>query len=607
MDTICRFNHGGTIVNYKDDVTLVSGWWHNFVCPDCQTMLLFVWDDGQYKTGRFTCPHCGGTVSEEKYRDAWVYMNRRMASEHLDQFIVKVRNGDEGEKAALLSLIDYYADHYDEFPVHGDHVGKGRIQGQSLDEAVFGIRLIRAVYLCKDNIPAGTLKRWEEKLFRPMAELLRTQGMRIHNISIWIWCYVALFGIVYGDSLLAEEAVSGEYGLRQQMNHGLTEDRFWREGSLHYHYYALEGLSFFFEIAYSEERELDLCNQILSMMKAPLVFLQKGLRLPALNDGWYPTLLSDYAEQFFRIAAVSGNEELAGVCGEIIKERPEINQKDFWNYYRDRIVPPADRKKNSGSVLKRMQAWMKTVCFSDKANSGCTLHMDKHIGKMETPFFCILKSGSLERSHMHRDYLSVIIPGFSDDLGTSGYGTKMNEVWYRDSLAHCSISVDGKQPRRLMKSYADADENTLFAAIEAGQWDDITSMQRRLQNRKTGILDETSIRAEKQHRYEWVFHCVGRAEYNCEGTEVSSLGVKGGYVFFREILKMNTRGDFTARFKTENNSVLEITIPVSDDVELFTAKTPGMPADELRNTILVRKTGKDARFQAFYAISKEKL
>jgi len=68
---------------FIDHVSWVSGWMHDFVCPDCSSQLRYVSEDAEYEKNNFFCPNCGRYVSGQVYKNAWVYFWRREFAEKM--------------------------------------------------------------------------------------------------------------------------------------------------------------------------------------------------------------------------------------------------------------------------------------------------------------------------------------------------------------------------------------------------------------------------------------------------------------------------------------------------------------------------------------------
>ena len=59
---------------------------------------------------------------------------------------------------------------------------------------------------------------------------------------------------------------------------------------------------------------------------------------------------------------------------------------------------------------------------------------------------------------------------------------------------------------------------------------------------------------------------------------------------------------FTARFTCEGRT-LRLATRVDQELEVYTARAPGNPADQLRTVVLLRRRGDTARFEVRFAES----
>ncbi len=547
---------------FSDDAARISGWLHHYVCPGCSSQLRFDRNIRQYQEDRFVCPVCGRTVSGNIYREAWVYQYRQWFAEHL----IEAAYCRENEEAIryLIRYVDFYADHYAQMPEHGTKAGKGRIMAQSLDEAVFGIHVLRAVFYCMDRIPEEKLRKWADMLFLPMAEFLFPQGARIHNISVWLWSYIGMAGLVFGKQDLLNQAVNGPFGLLRQLSEGLTGDMLWREGSLHYHYYALEALTYYCEIAAFKSPGGPLPLLMREMYKAPARLSFDGYRLPSLNDGWYPITIASYAPQILRAACLTGDDEIGKQAERILADCPEA-------------------ASDSGVMIL-------------KDNMPLKRHfLDDHAGMIHAPFGVLLKSGSLVPVHEHKDGLSILIGGVSEDLGTPGYGSPIIKSWYRNSISHNTVSIDGTQNWSGKKNGIRSVPGGLSARVIGGAGDDLVNAERRVTGSGNRVLDHTAVETKKTHVFDWTLHVDGTLRSPEETVPADAL-----YPEFEDTRKLKCNGSVRLEFLLTDGSPFTVSFDCPPDMEVYTASTPGNPASRKRCTLLLRVRGSRARFSAAY-------
>jgi hypothetical protein len=203
---------------------------------------------------------------------------------------------------------------------------------------------------------------------------------------------------------------------------------------------------------------------------------------------------------------------------------------------------------------------------------------------------------------MHHDALSIIMAPFSDDLGTPGYGHELTKRFYRFIAGHNAIGVDQTQPAGVPQTTMEKIDGGARASVLAGTWADLTVAERTLTVDGESVVDVTELKAPTSHTYDWFFHSIGEASYSAEvGERVESLGEDTmGYAFIEDIRRMNTSGEFSATFTLESGETLTLTVPSTVGIEVYTAKTPDNPANFKRNTVILRRTAKEATFRVVF-------
>ncbi|MBQ4043611.1 MAG: heparinase II/III family protein [Clostridia bacterium] len=552
--------------HFDDRVERLSGWAHNFVCPDCASRIPFDIDlkyDPPHNV--FTCDHCGKTVSSTDHDEAWVYSYRQVYANYMEALAAAALDGNPDAIPFMQRYLDFYADHYAEFPVHGRWAGKGKIMGQGLCEAVWAIAVLRGFYPVRQMFSAEKWAKWHRILFRPLAELLIPQAQKIHNIPCWLWCAVGMIGIAFDDEELLHEAVDGEFGVRNQVEKGFTKNGLWYEGSLHYHYYTAEGLTYFLSLYAKVHPDDPLIERLTGIYCAPLALSHDGYRLQSTNDGWYPRTLEDYATQIHRAAALTGSDRL-------VRQVETIRQ-----YAPDSLKLPY-------------------ALLIEKPTPACELWTETNLAIFDEPLKFILKSGVIAPSHRHRDCLSVILPPYSDDLGTPGYGHPLTPGWYRLAASHNCVTVDQNQPAEMIPTHIEAVENGARAVVDGG-WKEVTSAARTVTREEENLLDVTEITCSGTHTVDWLLHLSGEVTHNGSETPADALGEQFGYQHFTRIRRIGCEGEFTLRTGA-------LTVKISSEGEIYLADSPDNPANGTRTSVIVRTVGETASVRAVYSIEE---
>lgn len=556
------------ISHFADNPAWVSGWGHDFCCPKCATTMTFDPDMPFNPPNVFTCPHCGATAQGEAYDAAWVYKYRFHYGQMTQSFAICAILGDKDALDFLIRYVDFYAEHYVGFEVHGKHAGKGKVMEQGLDEAVWTAAVLRALFACGDLIPEAKKAEWMKKMYIPMTELLIPQATFVHNIPTWMLCAVGMIGMYFGDEKLLDHALNSEAGLRRQIAEGFTADGIWYEGSMTYHYYTVQALTLFFTMYAAFAPEDPLMNTFTKMYSSPLVLSYDGYHVPAINDGWYPNAVPT-------LVALA-----ARVCDD-----PSLTE-----------AVEQIRRRNPRSLLNT------TSLLYELVEEDITLLSATNLAVVKKPFHVVFKSGVIARSHRHIDYLSLRISPFSDDLGTPGYAHPLTAGWYRVAPSHNLICVDGEQPeeREITASHIESVPDGVRGVVD-GKWLDLTKAQRTLTVDGDTLIDESEFCAESEHTYDWIFHSLGSVQFSCGGEDAPALSDKRGFDCFTDICRMDADSSFTARFTMDGVGTLTLTVPETAGLEIYTAHTPSNPADILRTAVILRRKDKDASFRVLFS------
>ena len=227
---------------------------------------------------------------------------------------------------------------------------------------------------------------------------------------------------------------------------------------------------------------------------------------------------------------------------------------------------------------------------------------DTRLAVVKKPFHMIFKAGSITRIHTHQDCLSVILPPFSDDIGTPGYGHELVQLYYKRIVPHNSVAVDYQHPAGVPVTTMERIENGVRATVTS-DWFNVTRAERSLTVEGDSVRDLTLLEAPSNHIYDWFFHSIGRAEYSAtEYEEVDSLGTEKGYQYITNIKRMKTDGSFKATFTLDSGKTLTLEIPSTEGLDVYIAKTPDNPADKDRHTVILRRYATYARFEVIYTV-----
>lgn len=571
--------------NFADSPDYLSGWFHDFYCPHCAAQLDFdplVAHHAFCGKNRYHCSACGNqTEGNDTLDEAWVYSYRIALAKSLPAAALYALLGDRDALELMIKFVDFYADHYHLFPVHGKHAGRGKIMAQSLDEAVFLLAVLRGLFPVRQMISPKKQADWHEKLFLPLCEFLlsQTDFHQIHNIALWMRCAVGGAALFTEDETLLSRALEPPYGIRAQVEEGYTKDGIWNECSFHYHYYATEGFTEFL-LYYREKAPNDpLFERLLQAYVSPAAFSHDGYTISSLSDGWYPLSLKRYALQIVTAAEILRHPALMCQLSALKEKDPES-------------LICTDILLHSGDALQDMSTPVLP------SSLPCEMFEDSRLAVLRRPFTAIFRVGNRRFSHMHDDYLSLVLPGISDDLGTPGYAHPMTNAYYRRSHSHNTLCADGKsQPHEYRDTVISAVPGGVQGDAEA-LWEGIDA-SRTLTFEQDALCDRLTAVSADAHTYDWFFHVQGKRITNGKDMVSPMADTVLPYTHLTEIQALGQGKGRCLSFETPYG-ILDVEI--CSEAQLFLAKSPSNPAYILRETVLLRIEAPTAEFLVRYRL-----
>lgn len=589
--------------NFKDSPEKLSGWGHDYFCHIDGGALVFDYK----KPYEHICPVCGKIYDGIKYNQCWTYIYRYnlMSSLTKAAYLFK-ETKDEKFLKYIIKILDFYGDNYDRFKVQAkgkivedlviDVGGAGKIMPQGLNEAIMLIRITNALELVKDDLDREWLEKINKNLFEPIIKLLNPQRVRIHNIALWIGTAIASVALLVGEIEKVDEVYYGEFGIKNQINKGFTDDNLWYEGSIHYNYFALEGVINFLLFAkiYNYPIEKKIKEKVLEILKAPYEYAFDNLILPNPNDGWPNLGLKTYSFIYYIAYRIYG-DDIVDLIATIEKNSyPRTDVALSKPYYYKNFIP------------------LEKLLFAkdlDIENRGMEFGKSKEFKRSS---FVILKnkkinifgkSGDRTKSHYHPDKMNieVTIDGkfLTRDLSNPGYGSMICNEWNRESLSHNTVVLDGKS----------------HDTIEAGEILDFTdskfkissdmiysnkncSFERSIELKENGFIDIFKVNEETESIKDWTFHVESDVILKSFSADVIQGEIKfeeNGYQHLKDIKKLQASDEITFNWNFYGNNLKSILN--TSEKEVFLCKSYDNPADKFRTTIIVRSNKKEDTFK----------
>ena len=431
-----------------------------------------------------TCPVCGKVYKDERTERAWI------TSQHsrIDNACITLAQAwhmtGEGEFAAEVWRI--FCRYAELTPGWGRHdrwgrrgmmaVIGGKRYAQSLDDAVGVIAQSRAYDLIYNwsGITAEAREKVERDLFCETADSIHRMYMLYdgkNNHMTWFNAAVAMVGAVIGNEGYLDRSLDGSKGFRWQMVNSVTAEGLWYEGTMAYHFYALQAVMATLEAARGVKADVKSeSEQARRMYLAPLTQAYPNGIMPAINDSDQSSIFG-HRTAYRRAAEFFDDSELRAFADG---------------------APLAQRGSEvlSDAGLAYLRQWG------------------------ESPVMAILDFGQHGGSHGHPDKMNLLLFAqgreIFPDIGRLSYSCAEYKTWAKQTVAHNTVVI-GRRSQQADDGKAIAFGKTGGGEYVVGESSgayDKTVLRRALILLSDGTLVDMFkvVRSGKGELVEWVLH-----------------------------------------------------------------------------------------------------
>lgn len=590
--------------NFKDDPKNLSEWGHNYFCTEDGERLIFNLD----KPKHHECKLCHTVYSTKTLDNVWTYFYRNEAILTLTKLAVLYRMEKKQEYLdEYKKILGFYSDNYTKFDIHVkdqivddltlDVGGAGRLMPQGLNEAIVIIRVIMSLELLKGHIDDEFVNSVIKNMLVPATEILRPQVIRIHNIPCWLNSALGAIALFTGDSELEDFVMNSEFGINNQLLEGVTADKFWYEGSIHYNFFLLEGVTYFLSFCKLYGKTLKNMNIIEDMLVQAYNYAFDNDVLPNPNDGWPNLNLKSYEYIYCLASKVFGEDsKVCDIYKHIVADsspRGDFPLSKPYYFNNDisfeRLVCQPDVDVNNRKEIERTSVSFPNSYFAMLKNENVNL---------------FLKYGHRGSSHAHPDKMNIELvfggKSLSRDLSNTGYASKLCNEWHRQSVSHNTVVVDGEnhvsvEGGTCLEFKEDICHVKVKDVYEGADY------ERRVQISDKGFTDEFKVSSSQEHVYDFLFH--SEAELLTEISEnKADLGFStNGYEHIKEINKLTSESDTIVLKWKLADMIIESEMDVNGK-EIFIAKTYDNPVSSYRTAIILREKSSKATFNMTWEI-----
>lgn len=585
----------------------LATWSLFYYCPKHSVVLDFNIKDGKHHI----CPIDGEIFEGEPYDGAWwcilldkyakccYYFSILHMITGEDMYFVKA-------KEILLEAAKYYPD----YEAHGSipYNGPGKALAQTISDASWIHLLAKGYDLISEHLSQDEINTIKSRLFEPCAEfLIKHRSNQIHNHEVIINSAIAVLGIILERKDLIDFAVHEKYGLIYQAEHGFLKDNFWFEGSVHYHYYALE---YFMDYEkFVRHTPYTLLNRInyREMIKFPHKILQPDYHVPAINDAIYRKGLPKEQAIYEFAYSVYKDNEFAFYLNKIYTEENRNNIHAF--LYGVDILPNIEEID-----LKN---------YHNDNGSGLTVLRGKN------DKFLLVKHSPYGGEHDHYDRLGISLYGFGSriapDLGTTGYGAKLHYDYFKNTGSHNTIVINEEnQPPAVPKviKYVENTDETILLDTEVAwdgsykgldsynmvQWDEESyknvKMRRIINWNDDYFIEAFIVGGVENKTIDWVLHVCGNLEsYNNACPVRGEFSAKKPFKYLTNLKELKTTGGVKSTWKLKNCS-LNLYSFCNEQNTIYYGDGPDNPSTGEISYFINRITGNKAFFANIFEVCK---
>lgn len=559
-------------------------WGHWYVCKKDGVTLL------ADSPVRHRCPKCGEVYSGYPYDDVYLSRIHSANATAMRNMGLAFRLTGKPEFAAkvrelLLAYSKLYRKYEHRDNLGNDSVNAGRVMSTTLDESTWTIPVAWGYSLVRDTLSAADRTQIERELLRPLTDtIIGTSYARLPNIQCWKDSAIACVGFAIGDNDLVAEALDHPVrGFRVLMSRYVLPGGLWYEGSLGYHHYAMSALWTLAEAARHNSIDLYAVDRYRSMFEAPLALAMQDGSAPGFNDnpgGKISTFADIYEIGFARFRDPR--------YGRVVHEGTRTSLVSL--LYGVPELPPA-----GSTLIPTTSVLLKEAGYAVLRSPEVT---------------AAVRFGLHGLGHGHPDKLNVVTSAFGVtfglDPGSINYGAPLHGEWYRSTIAHNTVCVDGRlqgnADGELIHWSADGRQTTFKGA--ANHVYDGVGLTRSLELRGAEIVDTFECTSTTEHQYDWAFHARGTLTTSLSLQPLSALPETTlGYQHISNLRQAESDQDWWARWENDGCS-LTVHIKAAPETTVFTGEGPGRTAEERVPAIIVRRRMKGTVFAARHVYKK---
>jgi hypothetical protein len=562
---------------HHDRVSWIAGWSNNFVSPKNGSKLTYTDAIPGEEIDHFSSPSDPRVEITPVLKAAWVRQWREKHAQMMERAARLYRLTEDKRYADWAAgQLDFYAEHFLEWEPQRQGA---RLFWQSLTEGVNLATYNTTVRVLGDYVTPERKQMWFEKFFKPEVAVIDANFPRILNITCWLRGASAQVGLVFGDEEMWKRSLDSEFGVRRQVNDGITSDYLWLEQSLGYNSLVVNAFLSLFTTAGIYGRADELAKEMATVEN--LLLSPSYLRFPT---GQLPNP-SDTKGLLF----APDRKTFAAACRVFPTAigLTEIAGMHNWDALLD---PPAPAPKNAEAL---------PPISSRSFESTRMAQIKKGLWQV---FF---QYGQMPiNSHLHDEVLNYSAfygnVDITHDPGTVGYGSPLHKYYYTQGLNHNVPLVNSegeeKPPQRGELLEFSAEGGRVAAAQSAYRSD--ASARRSLTIDGDKLVDTVVVvsTAKDPQKIGLTLHLQGKVHLpdQCKPDKEFLTDRPKGFEYWDDVKGATFSNSVTV--KVDFGKVpMNITLTAPGEFRLWHASSPDVPP-ERRECLYLETLGTSATF-----------
>lgn len=520
------------------------------------------------------CPVCKVVYTDERTVAAY----RTLLHDQLNQqcydlaLAYRLTNDDkyaQPVRRALLELARLYPtlERHDRWGRTGLFaVVGGRRYCQHLEEGIGAIKLAEAYDLIA-NAPCFTdadRKTVEQDFLGATAREIRSLSAFAggqNNHQTWFNATYTTVGVAIGDAELVNDGIHGSRGLLWQLENSVTIDGLWYEGTIAYHFYALQAIEKTLDSARAVGLDFADNKRLKSLWLGPAQLAYPNGQLPVFHD-------SDPAN----IERYTGFYKWAG---------DYFHDPQLLNLATQRQLQSADLP-GIGVVALRRGAGTNAVC-------------------------AMVDYGQHGGSHGHPDKLNLVLYALGReyvlDPGRITYSVPEYKTWCRTTVAHNTVVLDQQDQEATTGElwyFKDSEKFSAALCATDGAYPG-NQLRRFLVLTDTMLVDVFTVTGKGKKEIDWLLHCRGTVTNDATFTAEKSLGSRNGYQHLTGVSRATGPANTGFAFRQTPGHSLRVQLAGDSRDALYQGTGIGYALNDKVPFLLRRHTGNSAVFVAVYS------